>query len=248
MSYVDAIILGIIQGITEFLPISSSGHLVLFEEWLGLNAEGLKDFDVVVHLGTLVAILGYFWKEVWNVRLWPYLIIGTLPAAVVGILWEDQIDAMFRSVFAVSILMMIVGVLFCLPERKSHSNKPLTWWRALGIGLAQAIAILPGVSRSGSTIFSGVQLGLNREEAAKFSFLLGAIAIGGAGLLTALDLRGGTGEALSTSLLLTGFFAALISGLVAVYWLMRFLKKHSLRVFGVYLLFLGGIALTLDIL
>jgi undecaprenyl-diphosphatase len=244
MTLLQAIILGIVQGITEFLPISSSGHLILGESLLGLEVAELKDFDIVVHVGTLLAILIYFWKDVWNTKLWPWLILGSVPAALVGFTLEDQIDSIFRSAPAVGGMMILVGALFLIPEPKQRKAKKLNWKNVLLIGTAQAFAIIPGVSRSGSTIFTGTMLGLNREEAARFSFLLGSIAIGGAGLLTALDLSEST---TAYPVLGAGFLAAFLSGLAAVNWLMSYLKKHPLKNFGVYLLALGGITIIVSL-
>lgn len=234
MTLFHAIILGIVQGITEFLPISSSGHLVVVETLLGLHVDGLKDFDITLHVGTLLAILVYFRKALLNFKLWPYLILGSIPAATVGLLFEDQIDVLFRSAQSVGVVLILVGLLFFIPQRQN--NQPITWWRALAIGCAQAVAIIPGVSRSGSTLFTGMQLGMKREEAAQFSFLLGSIAIAGAGLLKALDAEQLN---LEPSLLLAGFLSAFVSSLLAVTWLMKFLKKHSLKVFGIYRVAIG---------
>lgn len=251
MTLLQAILLGIIQGITEFLPISSSGHLILGQELLGLDVANLKAFDVTVHVGTLLAILLYFRRDLLDTKRWPYLILGTIPAVLVGLFLEDQIDAIFRSALAVGIVMMIIGAIFQIPEntfKKKHDTK-LTWPRALAVGLAQSLAIIPGISRSGSTIFTGTFLGLQREEAARFSFLLGSIAIAGAGLLTSFDLFDPSYEfATSPATLIAGFLAAFLSGLAAVAWLMKFLKKHSLQVFGIYLLFIGGGAVLWSIL
>ena len=234
MSIVHAIILGIVQGITEFLPISSSGHLIIVETLLGLQVEELKDFDIALHVGTLLAILIYFRRDLLNVKWWPLLILGSVPAAFIGFLFEDQIDALFRNGISVTLIMIGVGLLFFIPQRTN--NKPLTPLRALLIGCAQAFAIIPGVSRSGSTLFTAMQLGMNREEAARFSFLLGAIAIAGAGLLKALDVEALTVE---IPILAAGFVSAFVSGLLVVHFLLRFLKKHGLQVFGVYRILAG---------
>ncbi len=234
MNLLQAILLGLLQGITEFLPISSSGHLVVAESLLGLEVSGLKDFDIALHVATLLAILIYFRRDLLKTEWWPWLILGSVPAAILGFALEDQIDATFRNAESIGVFMLIMGALFLLPQRKN--NKPLTWWRGLLMGCGQALAIIPGVSRSGATIFTGMQLGMKREEAARFSFLLGAIAIAGAGLLKALDAES---LQLSWSILSAGFIASFISSLLAVSWLMKFLKNHSLRVFGVYRIGLG---------
>lgn len=234
MNLLEAIFLGLLQGITEFLPISSSGHLVIVETILGLHVEELKDFDIALHVGTLLAILIYFRKDLFNFRWWPWLILGSVPAALVGFLLEDNIDAIFRNANSVGFFMILVGLLFFIPQRKN--NEPLTLWRGFLMGCGQAIAMIPGVSRSGATIFTGMQLGIKREEAAKFSFLLGAIAIAGAGLLKALDTQS---LQLSWSVLSAGFFAAFLSSIFTVYWLMKFLKNHSFKAFGIYRIILG---------
>lgn len=242
MSHFQALLLGLLQGITEFLPISSSGHLVLAETFLKLDVDSLKDFDVMLHIGTLFAILIYFRKDVFDVKRWPLLVLASVPAAIVGILFEDPIDAIFRNATSVATIMLVMGLLFLIVPKKT--GKPLTWARGLLMGCAQAVAIIPGVSRSGSTIWLGTQLGLKREEAARFSFLLGAIAIAGAGLLQAKDIWiDGAVHTLSTSVLAVGFFSAFVSSLFAVSWLMKFLQKNSLRAFGVYRIVLGGLVL-----
>lgn len=238
MNAFEAIFLGVLQGITEFLPISSSGHLVIAETLLGLHVDELKDFDVALHVGTLLAILIYFRKDLLNFKWWPWLILGSIPAAVVGLTLEDQIDSMFRGAHSVALLMIVVGLLFFIPQR--DTTKKLTWWRALLMGCGQAIAVIPGVSRSGATIFTGMQLGLKREEAARFSFLLGSIAIAGAGLLKAVDT---TVLSVQPSVLLAGFIAAFLSSLLAATWLMKFLKNHSFKAFGVYRVIVGVILL-----
>ncbi len=242
MTLLQAIFLGILQGITEFLPISSSGHLILGETLLHLDVSELKDFDVVVHLGTLLAILLYFWRDFLNTKFWPWIVLGSLPAVLVGFTLEDQIDALFRNATSVGIIMIVMGVLFLTPEKWMKKNKELGLGSAVLMGIAQAVAIIPGVSRSGSTIFTGTMLGLKREEAARFSFLLGGVAIAGAGLLTALDLET---VAVSSKVLVAGFATSFLSGLLAITWLMQFLKTHSLRGFGVYRIFIGLLTIAL---
>lgn len=243
MTFLQAILLGVIQGITEFLPISSSGHLIIFESFFGLKVEELLDFDIALHMGTLLAILIYFRKDIWdlltfkNPKLIKFILIGTIPAVVIGFLFKDAIEAALRSPFSVSILMITVGILFLLPEKifvKKQTNLNLK--KSIIIGLAQSLALMPGVSRSGATILSGTWLGLSREEAARFSFLLGSIAIFGAGLLAAKDLDQVTIE---SSVLAAGFFASFVAGIFSIGFLMKFLKKYSLKVFGVYRILFG---------
>ncbi len=238
MTLLQAALLGILQGITEFLPISSSGHLVVVESLLGLHVEELKDFDVTLHLGTLLAILIYFRKEIFQVRRWPLLAVATIPAVIVGLLFADTIDAHLRNTTSVAILMIVMGLIYFIPQPRS--DQKLTWGRGIIIGVAQTLALIPGVSRSGSTIFTGMMLGLKREEAAKFSFMLGAVAITGAGLLTSYHIFEGTEQVtLSAPTLLVGFITAFLSSWLAADWLMKFLHKHGLQAFGVYRIILG---------
>lgn len=239
MTLLQAALLGLLQGITEFLPISSSGHLVIAETLLNLHVEELKDFDVALHMGTLLAILIYFRKKIFQVHRWPLLVVATIPAALAGVLLETTIDAHLRNFTSVSILMIVVGLLYFIPQPRN--DKKLTWGRGMVIGIAQTLALIPGVSRSGSTIFTGMMLGLKREEAAEFSFMLGAVAITGAGLLTSYHIYQESEHlTLSISTLSTGFLAAFVSSWLAADWLMKFLHKHSLKAFGVYRVILGS--------
>lgn len=243
MTILEAILLGVIQGITEFLPISSSGHLIIFESFFGLNVEELLDFDIALHMGTLLAILIYFRKDIWdlitfkNPKLMKLLLIATIPAVLLGFTFKDTIEDLLRSPISVSILMIIVGILFILPENLFMKKRgELNLKKSILIGFAQSLALMPGVSRSGATILSGTWLGLSREEAARFSFLLGSIAIFGAGILAAKDLDQVT---IQTSVLTSGFLASFIAGLFSIGFLMKFLKKYSLKIFGVYRIFFG---------
>lgn len=274
MNWLDALFLGILQGITEFLPISSSGHLVLAEHYLGLNTQDLGSFDILLHMGTLLALLIYFKEEVWgmlkafgrlisgkfdkgdkSIRLIFLLIIGTIPAVIFGLLWNEQLDKIFRTLDMTAILMMATGVVFMLGELcyskiknflriggsgggSGTNMEEITWRQSLIIGIAQAIAIIPAISRSGSTIVAGIFQGINRSSAAKFSFLLSIPALIGAGILTAVRANSYTLEISNTSLLI-GFFSSLIFGLISIHLLITFLKNHSLKAFAVYLIVIG---------
>lgn len=269
MSIFQAFVLGIAQGITEFLPISSSGHLILIEDLFGLHVSELKGFDVAVHMGTLCAILVYFCQDfvfmLWSRpgvknlqvrnftsgrdegngrKLLFYVIIGTIPAVLAGVFLEDFLDTVFRGSMTVAIMMIAVGVVFFAGEfvnkKLGGTSGKMKWWKALIIGVAQAIALIPGVSRSGSTIVTGLFQGISRENAARFSFLLGAPAIFGAGLLTAL--KGGLDDA-GIIVTLIGFLSSAVFGFLTISFLMRFLKKHSLGWFGVYRILVGLIIL-----
>ena len=225
MSILQSLILGIIQGITEFLPISSSGHLVLMETIMNLEVETLKSFDVALHVGSLLAILIYFRKTIIKIltkdhKYIAYLLIGTIPAVIAGFTLEDRIDQIFRGTMAVGIVMIITGIYFLIAEKIKISKSPrLQVSKSLLIGLSQAFALIPGVSRSGSTIATGVMLGMKRTQAAEFSFLLGSIAITGAGLLTALDVE--TLE-IAKAPLATGFIASALASYFAIKFLMHF--------------------------
>lgn len=266
MTYLEALILGVLQGLTEFIPISSSGHLVLGESWLGLNYENLKAFDVFVHLGTLAAILIYFWKDFFEMlkafvkfvsgkiekddpygRLVLNIVIGTVPAVVLGLFGEELIDGIFRDVKMVATSMIVVALFFLVAEKvyKKYFDVKymdrMNWKNALWIGIAQSLALIPGVSRSGMTISAGILQGVERSQAARFSFLLGIPAIAGAGVLTLA--KGVDFEAVPLAAILTGFFSAFLAGLLCIHLLLKFLKKNTLAVFAFYLIVLGSLVL-----
>lgn len=261
MGILEALSLGILQGITEFLPISSSGHLVLGEYFLGLNMSNLKSFDVVVHGGTLLAILVYFWKDIrgmlsalkkavigklkWEdpfAKLIVFIIVGTIPAVLGGIFLEDLLDSMFRNITTVCLFMILVAVIFILGEKvheKFAKKEILNWKKSFIVGIAQAIALIPGISRSGSTIVAGLFQGISRSEAARFSFLLGIPAISGALVLTFIKTEISAISKIGLIPLGIGFFSSFIFGLLSVSFLMKFLKNHSLRIFAMYRLLMG---------
>lgn len=268
MNFLDAAILGALQGITEFLPISSSGHLILAEKFLNLEVESLKTFDVMLNLGTLLAVLIYFWHEVKGmiIALWKfvtrklpandpyaklivYLILGTIPAVIFG-LFGDTIDLYFRNAKSVTILMIVVACIFIIAELfyKKVKTKKLevsTWKQALIIGFAQSLALIPGISRSGSTIVAGLFQGIERENVAKFSFLLSIPAVCGALTLTGIKiLKSGTVD-VDFGPLFVGFLTSFIFGILSVAFLMRFLKKHSLNVFAWYRIIFAILLFTL---
>lgn len=259
----EALWLGLTQGITEFLPISSSGHLVLLEDFFELPVKGLKNFDVVVHLGTLLAILAYFWRDIWVILrsifavlsrkksseklfgvkpiifVW-FLILGTIPAVIVALTAEDLIDDFFRDSLNVAYSFLATGIFFIFAEyfvKKVKSSK-LNAKKSIWIGIFQAIAIIPGISRSGSTIGAGLLGGISRAEAAHFSFILGIPALLGAGIFIAFKNDPAT-MTFSNEAYLIGFTSAFVSGYLSILFLMKFLKKHSLAWFSIYLIPLG---------
>lgn len=252
MTLLDSFLLGLLQGITEFLPISSDGHLVLLEAWLKLPVEELKAFDVVLHLGTLLAMVVYFWHDLWaavrNVKLAGWIVVGSIPAVIAGLTLEDWIDTTFRHEAAVFSLLLIMGLFYVIVEAwaKRHptdGKTSLSLGRVFVIGVAQAFALLQGISRSGSTIGTGLLVGLTREQAARFSFVLGTPVIAGAVALKSLHVFQGEATLPSWDLTLMGLGTSLVAGYLSVVFLMKFLKKHSLNVFAIYLFILGGLGL-----
>ncbi len=250
MNLLEALLLGIIQGITEFLPISSDGHLVLAEAFFGLQFETLKGFDVVLHAGTLLSMVIYFRADLiklftQNRRLLGYIVLATVPAVIAGLTLEDWIDKTFRDPTMVLFMLLIMAAWYLLAEevarRKNLKNSPFTLLNTFVIGLAQATALIQGISRSGSTIATGLMFGLKREEVARFSFLLGMPAIAGAVVFKGWHITQGVEVLPQTSAVVVGFFASLIAGYLAVAFLMKFLKTHTLRAFAVYLIIISGL-------
>lgn len=248
MTLLEALLLGIVQGITEFLPISSDGHLVLAEAFFGLEFEALKGFDVVLHAGTLLAMLIYFWRDILDLlakkrKLLGYILIATIPAVIAGLTLENWIDKTFRNPTVVLFMLLLMAVWYFIAERfpREKTKTKFTLLNTFVIGLAQATALIQGISRSGSTIATGLMFGLKRDEVAKFSFLLGMPAIAGAVALKSWHIVEGVEVLPQTSAVVVGFFASLIAGYLAVAFLMKFLKTHTLRAFAVYLIVLVGL-------
>lgn len=253
-------ILGLVQGLTEFIPISSSGHLIIAREFLRMEDPG-NFFDAILHLATLLAVLIYFRREWWQMltvarhkggtknvlaadrRLGRLILLATIPGLVTGYLGNGWIAHNFRSLLPVAILMVGMGIIYLLIERKlkpPKQSRPLTNFSALNIGLAQAIAIIPGISRSGATMLGGRYMGLTRENAARFSFMMAAPVIavaGGYGLYQAI-----AGGMIGNDywFWLTSFVFSAISGLLVIRWLLKFFQKHSLDNFAYYLIVVGS--------
>ncbi len=254
MSLWQAIILGILQGATEFLPVSSSGHLVLVPWLLGWEPGSLA-FDTMVHWGTMVAVLAYFWRDWvkllqggWRTlrarnlndnegRLLLLIILATLPAAIIGFVLEDFFTEMFANPPAAALSLLVTAALLVAAERLGDRTRVMggmEWPDALIVGFAQAAAIVPGISRSGATISAGLWRGFKREAAARFSFLMATPIIFGAGAKQLLDLAGAGGLAADSDLLLAGFVSAAVVGYACVWWLMGFLRRQRLDGFAVY--------------
>ncbi|MFC1595415.1 undecaprenyl-diphosphate phosphatase [Gemmatimonadota bacterium] len=246
----EALLLGLVQGATEFLPISSSGHLVITEALLGISEGGLL-VEITLHAGTLLAVLLYFRKRIaWilmegfrrgsdgpQARSWMiWLIVATLPAAFIGLMFRDGIERQFESPSAALIGLLLTGlILFSTKWSGQRSRKP-NGLAGLWMGCAQALAIMPGISRSGSTIAMGMWSGVDKADAAEFSFLLSVVAISGASLLQAVEITGGTMQPASGMMvrLLAGFVMASVSGYAAIALLIGILKKRGLVPFAWY--------------
>ena len=261
MSIIEAIILGIIQGATEFLPISSSGHLVLLPEIFGLQTADLTMVGIV-HLGTLVAVLIYFWKDilaiitaVWqgiqnrdlmgttDARLGWLIAIGSIPAVVLGVGLEDFFARVFTAPTIAAFFLLVTAGLLVAGEKMLSGNKEVGQMRgkdAIIVGLFQSFALFPGISRSGSTIVGGLFRGLDRPTATRFSFLLGIPVILGAGLLSVLDIVTAPEATQLPIIYLTAFLTAAIVGYGCIYFLLRWVRNHSLYIFAVYCALLGS--------
>ena len=269
MDFFQAVILGIVQGLTEFLPVSSSGHLVLFQKFLGIEEHSLI-FDVAVHLGTLASVITVYFRFIRNttvsgvksissgtmspeLKLILFVVAATIPTAVIGLSFKSTFESLFSNIMAVGICLTLTGFLLLLTrgrgEERQQDGKAflsfsiedlttLSWQKALLIGLAQAGAIAPGISRSGTTIAVAILLGLPRNLAALFSFMLAIPAILGAGIL---QLKGITHLGPQDIMGLgVGFAVAYVSGLAGLLGVLHFVKKGRLEVFTVYLWILGG--------
>lgn len=254
MSMFNAILLGIVQGITEFIPVSSTGHLVLMRDALSLPLYNSLAFDAVLHLATSFAVIVYFRKDIWNLLvragqhkvLWGALILGTIPAALLGFFFEDTIAHQFRSPEVVMGMLVLGSILFVAAEFFARQNSVLTKRKGFLIGLFQSTALIPGVSRSGATISGGLLFGLQREAATRFSFLLGLpilLGVGGMKLFALIQngsVTGGDGTAL-----LVGSVVAFAVGLGAIHFMIRFLRNHGLHVFALYRVLLALMVLFL---
>jgi undecaprenyl-diphosphatase len=256
LSILEAIILGIIQGLTEFLPVSSSGHLELGKAILGDNSlpEESLLFTVVVHFATALSTVVVFRKEIleilkglfqfqWNdqAQFSVKIILSMMPAAVIGVLFNDQIEALFsKQILLVGAMLVITGLLLFLADKAKNTDKNVTFTNAFIIGIAQAIAILPGISRSGATISASVLLGIDREKAARFSFLMVVPLIFGKMAKDLLD-GGISSSTIDIMPMALGAIAAFVAGLFACNWMIALVKKSQLKYFSYYC-FAAGIA------
>jgi len=247
--------LGLVQGLTEFLPISSSGHLILFPYLFHWADPGLG-FDAFLHLGTLLALVVFFSKEIirilwrdWNLGL--KIILACLPAAIVGLLLNNWVETNLRAAPIVAISLIFWGIVLFFADRYNGkiqgylTKSKIGWLNALLIGFAQAIALIPGTSRSGITLTAGLFSGLERKVALRFSFLISLPVIAGAGLLESLKTFQHSLSTAQIGNLSVGFLAAFLSGLLAIQLMFKLIQNHSLTLFVIYRLILGGLILIL---
>ncbi len=269
MKLFEVFILGVIQGIAEFLPISSSAHLIIFRNLFGIASSMPKNmelaFDVALHLGTLLAILVFFFKDFWNMIvqgltkgvkdkngkiLW-YLVAATIPAAIVGVLFEDKIEEVIRTNYVlIAFALMIMGIVIYYVDRVCEQKKKvkdMSLKDAILIGCSQIFALIPGFSRSGTTIAAARALKLDRESAAKFSFYLSAPVVFGAVVLQLF--KTGTIALIQLNLgtFLLGVLTSFIIGLICIQYLLKYLKKHDFKIFMIYRIILALIVLAVVI-
>lgn len=270
---IKAIILGVIEGITEWLPVSSTGHLILANEFLKMNvsAEFMEMFEVVIQLGAIIAVVAIFWNKLWpfstrnsvsvqpligkvgikrrSLDLWIKVIIACLPAAVIGILFDDQIDALFFNPTTVAITLIVYGIAFIVIERinknkefKVHTVKGISYKTAVFIGLFQVLSMIPGTSRSGATIIGAMLLGLSRTAAAEFSFFLAVPVMFGASLLKLVKF-GFAFTGAEFIILAAGMIISFVVSIIIIKFLLEYIRKKSFSVFGYYRILLGVIVL-----
>jgi len=263
---IRALVLGIVQGLTEFLPISSSGHLVLLPAALGWDSPTLV-FDATVHLATLIAVIAVFWRDVgvlivaWWKGVWGgqplktvesriawWIIVGTIPGILAGVFLEGTFESLFSEPRAVGGFLLATALLLVLADilgKRQRGFTDITWWNGLLIGIGQAASISPGLSRSGTTISVGMYCGLTREAAARFSFILAIPIILGAGLVNLVELVQHGDISAEAPALVIGFLAAAVSGYAAIRFLLAYLRKRPLFPFAIYCVLVGILAITL---
>ncbi len=272
MDFFQAFILGVVQGITEFLPISSSGHLVFVPFLLNwqIPVDQIFPFNVLVQLGTLLAVIIYFWTDLIRIisdfvtglfqnnpfgnqktRLGWQLIVATIPAMIGGLFLKDLVETAFQSILATAVFLLVTALLLLFADLfgKAHQNlTDMKFKNAFVIGAFQLLSIFPGISRSGSTITGGVLQGLSRKEAARFSFLMSIPVMFGASLLSISDLLAISNLAHFLPVLALGFITSAVVGFISIHWLLKFLQNNNLRVFSVYCTVLAAAIFILAIL
>lgn len=264
MSWFEAFILGLAQGLTEFLPISSTGHLRIIPAFFGWEDPGAM-FTAVIQLGTMVAVVIYFWRDLLRIagtwgaslrdpsrrgeldaRMGWYVILATIPISVAGLAFRNQIESGARNLYLIGTVLIVLGLILAVADRvgrRVRTVEDVTRRDAIWLGLAQALALVPGTSRSGATITAGLFLGLDRAAAARFSFLLSIPAVVLSGLYGLTDLLGDDGVDMGSLLLAT--FVAFVSGYISIAFLLRWLANHTMTIFVVYRIVLGVVVIAL---
>ena len=271
INVLKSILYGIVEGITEWLPISSTGHMILLEKichFQDVKPEFFEMFLVVIQLGAIIAVIVMFWNKLWpfkkvpvsdtqkevkirmaSVQLWLKVLVGSIPAGVLGLLFDDILDKYLYNHITVAITLIIYGVLFIVVEHINRKRRPrvrklteLTYKDALLIGLFQALSLIPGTSRSGSTILGGISIGTSRTVASEFTFFLAVPAMLGASALKLLKF-GFNFSVMEFVILINGMIVAFAVSLLCIRFLMNFIKKHNFNLFGIYRIILGAIVL-----
>jgi undecaprenyl-diphosphatase len=257
--------LGTLQGLTEFLPISSSAHLAIVPQLVGWGDPGAA-YTAVIQIGTEVAVLLYFWRDIWTIgsgwirgvfssaarsapewRMGWFIIVGSTPIVLLGVALKDVIERDFRNLWIIGTTLVVLGVVLGIADRVGRRTKAideLNWTHAVLLGLAQALALIPGVSRSGATISMGLFLGYQRAAATRYAFLLAIPAVVGAGLFELKEIPGGE-NAYGVGPTIVGAVVAFVVGLAVIHWLLRYVSTHSFMPFVVYRIAFGGLTLGL---
>lgn len=265
MDLLRSVLLGIVQGLTEFLPISSSAHLAIVPQLLGWEDPGAA-YTAVVQIGTELAVVLYFWRDIWTIgsgwvkglfsaearqasewRMGWFIIIGSTPIVILGLLLEDLIDSEFRNLWFIGAMLIGMGLVLGLAEKLGRKTKPiadLSTRDAILLGFAQSCALVPGVSRSGATISMGLFLGYERQAATRYAFLLAIPAVVGAGVYKLKDIPGGE-NAYGTVPTLVGTAVSFVVGLAVIHWLLKYVSNHSYKPFVIYRVALGSLVLIL---
>ncbi|MBO4263257.1 MAG: undecaprenyl-diphosphate phosphatase [Bacteroidales bacterium] len=256
MEWFEALLLGLVQGLTEFLPVSSSGHLSIVREWLGVDTEGFLDFTVTVHFATVLSTIVVFRAEIWHLLCGLFkfryndetdyilkIAVSMIPVGIVGVFFKDRVEALFGDgLHTVAVFLLVTAVLLCLSDYlapriryvKEHRNG-ISYWQAFVVGLGQALAVAPGLSRSGTTISLGLVSGVDRKNIAQFSFLMVLVPILGEQLLDLLHMAGGSaGAGVGLPAMALGFVAAFCSGLFACRVMVALVRRARLRWFALY--------------
>ena len=268
MTYFEAVILGLVQGLAEFLPISSSGHLALLQQWFGIDENKVLLFAVLLHVGTLISVFIVYWKDIWELivelcltikdlctgkglrleerpvrKLGVMIIVATIPTAIIGLLFNDLFDKLYTSVLPIGIGLIITGFLLVLAERTGNSSRgieKMNFRNALFIGTVQGIAICPGISRSGSTLFGSLICNLDRKFAVKFVFLISIPSILGSAVMEAPDAIKAGLDMAQLGPILVGMVVAAVSGLIAIKTMIKIVSDKKLSYFSYYVWALGA--------